>query len=709
MRGDRRLAPIPIMFLTAHDADRTLAMRGYASGAVDYLAKPYDPDELREKVRALLQVDEERRMQRDAVARATLREYQRLANALPAIVWTADEWGEIDFCSDRFTEQLHVDVDVLRRAGWEGIVHVDDLDRWLESRRRAVETGEPHTVECRLGSIADGYRLFHLRELPRTDEAGEVVGWVGSGLDIEDRRDALANKVLAEAGRVLEGSLDWRASLAMVPQLVVPSIADWCAVSIGGSWNLSWAASTPGIDPPPGFAQSGGSFLDTDSVLSTGIPKFVPILDDPSASDYQSALVVAIAEQGEIYGSLALLVAGSSRRFDLEDLELANRLAERLAATVRVGDLFDQARAGADASLVLDVVGDGVALVDRVGVVRVWNAAAERITGLSADALLGEHVEVGIPWWSEVEGDIPMAGDEPVAAATIPAGDADSDLWISISGVDFGRGRVYAFRDATAAHRLERLQSDFIATVSHELRTPLASITGASDTLHRDDIELSDATRARLSNLIWHQSRRLTALVDDVLMVGRLGGATVTAESVPVDAVAVAREVVETASLSLPASIDIALNSGDELPRVRGDRQLLEQVLTNLVENAVKYSPDGGHIDVTLDARVRTMRISVADEGIGIAASDLDVIFEKFFRVAPVATGPVSGTGLGLYIVRELVERMGGAIRVRSRLGHGTTFDVDLPLAESVLEARDGGSSTATSTGDEHVSRDPAP
>ncbi len=703
MRSDRRFARIPIMFLTAHDSDRSLAMRGYASGAVDYVAKPYDPDEFREKVRALLDVDSERRTANaqlqaerrrtvdrlEQLERAGAREYQRLANALPAIVWTTDRHGTVDFCSDRFTEQLHVDVDVLRELGWQGIVHPDDLDRWTESRNEALELREPHMIECRLGTSADGFRRFHLRELPRIDEDGHVSGWVGSGLDIEDQRGAIANKVLAETGQILEGSLDWRNNLSMVPQLVTPSIADYCAVIIDGRWRLRWSATGPGIEPPAGIADvldSNATFLGIDEVLATGAPRFLPVLDVPDAAGYHSAIVAPIQEHGEIFGALVLLAADTAHRFDLDDLDLANRLSDRLAATVRVGDLYDKARAGADAALVLDVVGDGVALIDSAGVVRVWNAAAERITHLPAIDLLGQPADAAIPWWHRLESRIPIATDEPVPAETLQVG--DSPLWLSIAGVDFGRGRAFAFRDASDAHRLERLQSDFIATVSHELRTPLASITGASDTLNREDIELDEETRARLFEVIRHQSRRLASLVEDVLMVGRIGGADVEAELASTDALSVAHHVIDAASLHLPAGTTVELVAPDVVPNVLADEQMLQQVLTNLVDNAVKYSPGGGVVELILEPRVRTMRISVADDGIGIADSDIDDIFSKFFRVDAAMSGGVSGTGLGLYIVRELVRRMRGTLQVHSRLGHGTTFEVDLPLAESVLDAR---------------------
>lgn len=360
--------------------------------------------------------------------------------------------------------------------------------------------------------------------------------------------------------------------------------------------------------------------------------------------------------------------------------------------------LYEQARAGADAALVLDVVGDGVALLDAAGVVRVWNPAAELITHLYADELLGRPAAVAIPWWRDLEPRIPVAVDGPASAKTLSVGRPVEGLWLSISGVDYGRGRAYAFRDASVAHRLERLEADFVATVSHELRTPLTSISGASETLTRDDIELGEETRQRLLEVISHESRRLATLVDDVLMTGRLGGADVEPELVPTDAVDVARHVLDAASLKAPDRVQVALVANEPLPRVVSDASMFHQVLTNLVDNAIKYSPGGGRVTIEFAPGVRTMRIAVRDEGIGIPEADIDEIFTKFFRVHGTVASAVSGTGLGLYIVRELVERMHGAIRVQSRVGQGTTFELELPLAESVLDAHAAATTPSQST-----------
>jgi signal transduction histidine kinase len=153
----------------------------------------------------------------------------------------------------------------------------------------------------------------------------------------------------------------------------------------------------------------------------------------------------------------------------------------------------------------------------------------------------------------------------------------------------------------------------------------------------------------------------------------------VTIESADVDQLAHA--IVEAARTHKPAGIDIKLVAPKRLPRVAADPDKVSQVLSNLLENAVKYSPDGGEVELRLEPVGRSMRFSVRDEGIGIPRGEQERIFEKFYRLDPDLTRGVGGTGLGLYICREVIRRMGGRIWVQSREGNGSTFLFELPLA----------------------------
>jgi PAS domain S-box-containing protein len=334
---------------------------------------------------------------------------------------------------------------------------------------------------------------------------------------------------------------------------------------------------------------------------------------------------------------------------------------------------------------VLQHVDRGVFLVNGGGVVRYWNPAAHAVTGLEAENVVGRRADAVLTGWDAICREIPVAtvpGPGGIAAKTLPLELDGRELWISISGVKFEDGIVYAFRNLTEERALEELKSDFIATVSHELRTPLAAIYGCARTLLRPDLELPEPDRARLLEVISQESERLTRIVGDILLANQIEAGRLRLTEHEFDAAALARDVVEQIETSLAGGEHISFDvvAPELAVLVSGDEDKLRQVLVNLVDNAVKYSPDGGHVEVRIEPRESGVRISVRDEGLGIPHVEQQRIFGKFYRVDPQQTRGVGGTGLGLYICRELVRRMEGRVSVRSREGEGSTFVVDLPL-----------------------------
>jgi two-component system phosphate regulon sensor histidine kinase PhoR len=231
----------------------------------------------------------------------------------------------------------------------------------------------------------------------------------------------------------------------------------------------------------------------------------------------------------------------------------------------------------------------------------------------------------------------------------------------------------------TEEHALEKTRSDFVATASHELRTPLAAVYGAVRTLRREDVELSSDDRAAFLEMIESEATRLAKIVDQILLAGQLDADAVELELTECDPQRIAAAVIESASVHVPDSIDLGLDV-DGAVSIRCDENKLRQVLVNLVDNAVKYSPDGGRVELRVRSSNGSCLIEVADEGLGIPPDEYDRIFEKFYRLDPQQTQGVGGSGLGLYICRELVERMDGSLRVESEPGKGSRFTVELPL-----------------------------
>jgi PAS domain S-box-containing protein len=346
------------------------------------------------------------------------------------------------------------------------------------------------------------------------------------------------------------------------------------------------------------------------------------------------------------------------------------------------------------AERVLAHVGDGIFLVDPDGVIQLWNPAAEAITGLRAKSICNRPARDGIPGWAAIEAMVPVASSpgetELSSAETVPFEVGEKELWLSIVGVALADGTVYAFRDVTRERRLEELRSEFVATISHELRTPLASLHGAALTLREHGDSLNIQTQHDLLDMIAVQSRRLADLVDEILVAGQLDSGSLRVVSEPFDPEELVWTAAAAARMRVGEGTRIDVSMPALLPRVRGDAERTRQVLANLLDNAIKYSPDGGRIEVTVESDNRHVSFAVRDEGLGIPLGEQELIFDKFYRLDPDQRRGIGGSGLGLYICRELVRSMNGRIQVESDPGQGALFTFELPVAEPITVAARG-------------------
>ncbi len=240
------------------------------------------------------------------------------------------------------------------------------------------------------------------------------------------------------------------------------------------------------------------------------------------------------------------------------------------------------------------------------------------------------------------------------------------------------------------AHALARQQLEFVATVSHELRTPLAVIRSAADNLA--DGVVHDESRVRqYGQLVRREGLRLTDLVEQILEFAGLQSGQRTLIPKPVAIAPLLRDVSATAQATAPAPLDIELAIADNLPAVAGDEAALRRVFQNLVGNAVKYGADAGWIGIRAVSSSDAVEVSVSDHGIGIAAADHERIFDPFYRAPDVVSAQIQGAGLGLSLVKRIVEAHAGRISLTSAPGQGSTFTVALPVMQGdVAERHDG-------------------
>ena len=648
-------------------------------------------------------------------------EYRAITENLPLLTWLSAP-GDRSSCV-YISPQVEVMLGY-SPAEWSAepqlfsrLLHPDDRKKVLAAHERADADGGRLRCEYRL--VARDGRIVWVSEETATvrDVIGKALYAQTFLVDVSERKRAddereqlraaeraAANlrtvrqrrlDLLREAGDVLGASMDTQKSIQRVVELAVHDLADWCAVDVleasGQLKRMGVARAEPrGADPtrePDGFVQA---------VIKSGRQLVIPALVHHDSLDEERAepglpdevvslICVPLASRGRPLGALTLARSAHGTEYGGDELALAEDLAARIGIAIDRARLYLEVEERADAARVLTYVADAILLLDRADVVRLWNPAAESITGIASAVVLGRLPAEVIPGWREAVDSIPISTSPAPGhpEVMIPIEIEQGERWIAISGVKFFGGTVYAFRDVTEGRQLEELKADFIATASHELRTPLAAVYGAAQTLLRHDFALDEAGRDRFISLIAEESERLGRIVNEILLANQLDSGRVDLGSEPFDPVELIERAVEAARAHAPSEISVDPVAPDSVPLVAADRDKVRQVIVNLIENAMKYSPDGGRIEVGLQlgqADEETVIFYVKDEGIGIPSHELARIFEKFYRLDPQMTRGIGGTGLGLYICSELVHRMGGNIWVESSEGQGSTFLLELPV-----------------------------
>jgi two-component system phosphate regulon sensor histidine kinase PhoR len=242
-------------------------------------------------------------------------------------------------------------------------------------------------------------------------------------------------------------------------------------------------------------------------------------------------------------------------------------------------------------------------------------------------------------------------------------------------------GAILVFHDITELRRLEQTRQDFVANVSHELRTPISSIKGYAETLLEGALEDKDNAKEFIS-IIYQDSNRLANLINDLLDLSKIESGKMKMNFVSLDPVSVIRRAITVIENQAKIkSISFKVNLAPELPKIKADETRFSQVMINLLDNAIKYTPENGSVAVTAKALDNSLQVDIKDTGIGISERDLPRIFERFYRVDKARSRELGGTGLGLSIVKHIVQAHGGQVWVKSELGLGSTFSFTIPLA----------------------------
>jgi PAS domain S-box-containing protein len=584
---------------------------------------------------------------------------------------------------------------------------LSDDERLPEAWRAAAKTARQHALLAvpvdvprhdaggLVAVLFDEERLFTDEDLDLARHLADATrGALERSELFEAERSARAlAQQLTRTGRLLTSELDPAAVLDEVVQQAPELVnADACAIRVLEDDDLVVAAAVGlGADDSLGSRSPASSFLSGDVVQSrahvaleaAGDDARLRSLDPLLAAGHAAYLGVPLeGPEGAPLGVLSVYCR-EPHPWREEEIDAMLALAASTSAALSNAELYQRVALEKERSFaILANIADGIVAVDREGSVVLWNEAAEQITGVPGEDALGR-----LP--SEVlQGTLGSGSDTPAGDRLVPIVRGREEVWLSVTEAVMRdpagavSGRIFAFRDISADRLVEQMKSDFVSSVSHELRTPLTSIYGFAETLLRQDVLFGEDERLTFLNYIASESQRLTQIVDALLNVARLDTGDLQVHLAPTDVRGLVDELVQGVQDAAANGHRFVLDLPQEPLAANADPDKLRQVFTILLDNALRYSPDGGTVTVGVEQHDDTVAVSVADEGIGIPQSDQDQIFRKFYRGADAESrSGAGGSGLGLFIARGLVTAMGGRIWVESREGEGSTFAFELPAA----------------------------
>ena len=426
--------------------------------------------------------------------------------------------------------------------------------------------------------------------------------------------------------------------------------------------------------------QSRAPVVVTDAREDNRLLQADPVL----ASGYAGYLAVPlIGPEGTVHGVLSVY-SHEPRSWSDDETKALTAFAANASGALSGAELYQRVALERERSFaILSNIADGIVAVDREGNVVLWNQAAEAITGVPGDEALGRSPR------AVLQRDLESPGETPVGERLVSIRRGADEIWLSLTEAVMRdplgavAGRIFAFRDISAERVVEQMKSEFVANVSRELRSPLTSIYGFAETLMRDDVLFGDEERSTFLGYIASEAGRLTTIVDRLLSVARLESGDLQVHLGVTDVSSVVSDVVRSAEHTLGGGGHrFVLDLPPEPLEAEADLDKLRQIVADLVENAVKYSPDGGTIVISARRSDDGIEVTVDDEGIGVPESERALIFSKFYRADSGGRDLESGgTGLGLFIAKELLEAMRGRIWVRQREERGSSFVFILPAA----------------------------
>ncbi|UNU25233.1 PAS domain-containing protein [Microcoleus vaginatus] len=658
------------------------------------------------------------------------RRFRLLAESLPHLIWNVDSAGEIRFTNQhKWLEYLGMSYEEAVQNNWESLVPASDLAeswaRWQES----LITGEVYQLELRLRRAADQMERWHLsRAVPIRGAGGEIVEWIGTNTDIHDRKQAQLNEqFLAE----LEVRLRQRSNPAEMLWEAMKSLGEYLKVDrcvwhemdleanqaiVEQDWHQSDLASLAGIYKISDFKipELKALSIAGQTVVISDIathPHTAHLVDNYGAVSIRALIDVPCLHEGR-WVALLVVTSQAVRHWRPDEVSLMQEVVARLWTVIlHARTLHDLHESEARFRALADNIAQLAWMTDETGWIFWYNQRWFDYTGTTLEEMQGwgwqqvhhpEHldrvvakfrrcIERGEAW----EDTFPLRGKDGsyrwFLSRAVPIRDEQNKLlrWCGTNTditdrkvAEAERERLLA-REKEAreeAERANRVKDEFLAVLSHELRTPLNPILGWAKLL-QSNVLTPEKQRYALET-IERNAKLQTQLIEDLLDVSGILQGKVSLNIAPVDLTGVINAAIETVRLAAQVkSIQISTQFAPHLGPVLGDAGRLQQVVWNLLSNAVKFTPPGGKIEVVLDRVDTKAQITVTDTGKGIEPDFLPYIFDYFRQADSTMTRKFGGLGLGLAIVRHLVELHGGRVKSDSPgEGKGATLTVWIPL-----------------------------
>jgi two-component system phosphate regulon sensor histidine kinase PhoR len=631
LKEDEQTKSVPVIFITGVDSARE-RVAGFQAGAVDYIMRPFDIQEVLARVSTHL-----------ALRRAQVEWQETNARLIVEI----GERREVEAETQRLLDQAERSRRVLLSI--------------LEDRKRAEESE----------------RAQHAR----TAALVRVAALLNAQLDL----DAVLNTVCAEAARTLEVPIacvhlydSQRDALVMAATFGAPPQYRECAPLI------------PRSIFDQGSEQDGSPVVIPDVRLRSDFPD----ADETASANLRTLVFASMARERQLIGAVSIVTVDQPRQFTGDELALLRGLADQATQAIINARLYDTTRQYANEmeqrvverttelhtqlarlEAILNSSTDGVIVTTADGEITLANPVAQRWL----DGTLSAHDAQRLR--QTVRDLVAQAAQRPTLALELGELDLQLSAAPVVEATAAEQSCIVMLHDVSQLKALDRMRSAFISNVSHELRTPATTIKLGVGILRHSPMERWDF----YLQLLEVEAERLARLVDEILQVSRIESGRLELRPAMIDLNEFAHAIVEGRNvIAMDRGLDMICETLAPALMVQADPDRLQEIANNLVENAIWYTPRGGKVTVStgsgsLEGRAWAF-FSVRDTGIGIPKEELPLIFERFYRGEQPRSLQIAGSGLGLSIVQDLVQLLGGRIVVQSQVGTGSTFTVWLPL-----------------------------